>query len=118
MSNATLEMLTAATVEELPNATPAEQGEFLAALISHIDATIAPAKPKAVKKPATIVNAKGQRVRPNVFGTLMLADAGTATKNQRSFLRDRGMSAKSVAKLSMAGASDLRAKLTGKAPVA
>ena len=72
-------------------------------------ATIAKArKPKAVKNPVT-VNAKGQNVKLNDYGTPMLSDAGTATKGQQDWaVKNRGITAKAAAKLSMVEASNAR----------
>jgi succinyl-CoA synthetase alpha subunit len=110
MSAITLEMLTDAAIATLPNATPQEQGELIAALVKKFDAELAPA-PKPVRKArkpkaATIAKtADKPEMRMTKRGAMMPVKAGTATKGQIRRLTDLGV--KNAGKLSMADAADL-----------
>lgn len=115
MSKITLDALTAATLAELPDASPAVQGDFLAALIQHIDTT--PVTPKPVRKPKAVkadpTVGTGAAMKANHAGIMMKSDAGTATKGQIKRLVGKGVTPKAAAKLSMVAASNRYAKLKG-----
>ena len=116
MSAITLDMLLDAATDALPNGSDAEIGQLVADLVVKFDAEQTP-KPKAKRTPApkrTPAKPKAATMAPNWKGIMMKADAGTATKNQRNWLVERGMSRKTVVTLSMVAASNLRAKLDGK----
>src|SRR4051794_40375749 len=115
MSQITLEMLTDAAISTLPNATPAEQGELIAALVTKFDAelTVKPVakkqtdaqagmahvrwfkgkgKPKAAKAVKTVdpIVGSGAAMAANHAGHMMKADKGTATKGQIKRLKALG----------------------------
>lgn len=126
MSTITLTHLQDAIASIAGDRTPAEQGEMLAAMVREIDTAQnapapAPAKPKAVKKPAKATIAKpkagsGATLAANWNGQMMASEAGTLSSGQAKWLKaNTRKSDATIAKLSMVEASNLRAQLTGKA---
>ena len=118
MSTITLEMLLDAATTTLPDASPAEQGELVAALVKKFDAELTvktePKPATIARKPARKASAKKAATKANWQGYQMKSAKGTATPKQVERLVNLGVKPATAKAMSMVAASDKYAALKGR----